>query len=164
VVEQLLAADYALRRNGDVGYFDDNGLEQLKNIYMRSVLQKADSDPDAFLADEDHASYLYDLNSYSEGGDEGRRWIEVNITSPTRFLQFAKGQVSVRTTHSRGIIQTSYIPASSLADFLGVERWAEWAVRLDSFELNEDQSRTLALVKEALVQSKQGSTAEEMSR
>lgn len=162
VVEQLLAADYALRRKGDVGYFDDNGLEQMKSIYMLNLRQKADSDPDAFLADEDQASYLYDMNRYSEGGDEGRRWVEENVTSPTRFLQFAQGQVRVRSTQIGGSITlTSYIPVSSLADFLGLERWAEWVALLESLELSEDQCRTLDLVKKALAQSEQGVTGEE---
>lgn len=165
VIEQLLAADYALRRKGDVGYFDDNGLEQLKSVYIRKLREKADSDPDAFLADEDQASYLYDLNRYSEGGDEGRRWVEANVTSPGRFLQFAQGQVNIRTTRGGGTTtRTSYIPVSSLADFLGLERWTEWAARLDSLELTEDQCRTLALVKEALAQSEQSVTAEESNR
>ncbi|MCE4072512.1 MULTISPECIES: KAP family P-loop NTPase fold protein [Pseudomonas] len=154
VTEQLLAADYALRREGEVGYFDDIGLEQLKSIYMRKLREKADSDPDAFLADEDQASYLYDLNRYGEGGDEGRRWVEANVNSPVRFLQFAQGQVNIRTSHRGGTItRTSYIPVSSLAEFLGLERWTEWAIQLDSLELDEDQCRTLDLVKDALAQS-----------
>lgn len=67
VVAQLLAGDYALRRKGDVGYFDDEGLEQLKGRYVQALRRVADDDPDAFLADEDHASYLFDLNRYGEG-------------------------------------------------------------------------------------------------
>jgi len=165
VVEQLLGADYALRRNGDVGYFDDSGLEQLKSVYMRKLSEKANSDPDAFLADGDHASYLYDLNSYSEGRDEGRRWVEANVTSAGRFLQFAQGQVNVRTTHGSGTTtQTPYIPVSALVDFLGLELWAQWAARVESLELAEDQCRTLDLVKDALAHSAQSVTAERSNK
>ena len=165
VTELLLAAEHALRRKGDVGYFDDSGLEQLKSVYMRKLREKADSDPDAFLADEDHASYLIDLNSYSMGGDEGRRWVEANVTTPCRFLQFAQGQVNVRTSLVGGTtVRTSYIPPSELESFLGLERCKEWATRLDSLELAEDQCQTLVLVKEALAQSEQSVTAEMNNR
>ncbi|WP_122456420.1 KAP family P-loop NTPase fold protein [Pseudomonas viridiflava] len=165
VVEQLLADDYALRRKGDIGYFDDNGLEQLKSIYMRNLRQKADSDPDAFLADEDQASFLCDLNGYSEDGEEGRRWVEENVNSPARFLQFALGQVSIRIAQSGGTTtRTSYIPVSSLEDYLTLGGWAEWVERLDSLELTEAQSLTLSLVKDALAQSERGGTSQDRYR
>ncbi|MCY1383589.1 hypothetical protein D9M69_717310 [compost metagenome] len=96
------------------------------------------------------------------GGDEGHRWVEANVTTPGRFLQFSQGQVNVRTTVGGGTTtRTSYIPVSSLTDFLGLEHWKAWAARLDSLVLDEDQCRTLALVKEALAQSEQSVTAEE---
>lgn len=162
VVEQLLAGDYALRREGNVGYFDDDGLEQLKNVYLQILRQTADSAPDAFLANEDHASYLVDLNRYSEGGEEGRRWIETHVTSPARFLQFAQGQANVRTSHSGGTItRTEYISPSSLEQMLGLARCAEWIDRLDSIELSEAESRTLALVKDALTRQARGEATEE---
>lgn len=157
IVDFLLAGDYALRRNGDVGYFDDGGLEQLKNIYLQSLRQVADRDPDAFLQDEDHASYIIDLNRYSEGGDEGRRWIETNVTSPTKFFQFAQGQVDVRFSSSGGTTtRTESISPRSLEQLLGLERCAEWVERLDSIELNESESQTLTLVRDALARHTQG--------
>ncbi|WP_409281202.1 KAP family P-loop NTPase fold protein [Pseudomonas defluvii] len=162
VVDQLLAADYALRRKGDVGFFDNDGLEQLKVGYMQNLRQVADRDPDAFLANEDHASYLYDMNCYGEGGDEGRRWVETHITSPTRFLQFAQGQINIRTSHSGGsITRADYISPSALEQMLGLSRCAEWVVRLDSIELSEAESRTLALVKDALARHARGEATEE---
>ncbi|GLH47072.1 KAP family P-loop NTPase fold protein [Pseudomonas lactis] len=162
IVDLLLAGDYALRRKGDVGYFDDDGLEQLKIVYLQSLRQVADHDPDAFLGDEDHASYLVDMNRYSEGGDEGRRWIESHVTSPTQFLQFAQGQVNVRTSHSGGTItRTEYISPSSLEQMLGLARCAEWVERLDSIELNEPQSQTLAMVRDALNRHAQGDVTDE---
>ncbi|MGN5980779.1 hypothetical protein, partial [Finegoldia magna] len=148
IVDLLLGADFALRRKGDVGYFDDDGLEHLKNIYLQSLREMADRDPDTFLGDEDHASYLIDMNRYSEGGDEGRRWIETHVTSPTRFLQFARGRVSVSTSQSGATTtRTEYISPSSLEYLLGLARCAEWVDRLDSIELNETESQTLAMVR-----------------
>lgn len=157
IVDLLLSGDYALRRNGDVGYFDDDGLEQLKNMYLQSVRQMADLDPDAFLGNEDHVSYIIDMNNYSVGGDEGRRWIETHVTSPTRFLQFAQGRVSVSTSQTGATTtHTKYISPSSLEYLLSLERCAEWVERLDSIELSESESQTLALVRDALVRHAQG--------
>lgn len=162
IVDLLIAGDYALRRKGDVGLFDDDGLEQLKNVYLQSLRQMAERDPDTFLGDEDHASYLIDMNRYGGSGDEGRRWIETHVTSPTRFLQFAQGQVSVNISHSGGTTtRTEYISPSSLGQMLGLARCAEWVVRLDSTELNETQSRTLALVRDALARHAQGGATDE---
>lgn len=113
------------------------------------------------LGDEDHASYLVDMNRYSEGGDEGRRWIESHVTPPTQFLQFAQGQVNVRTSHSGGTItRTEYISPSSLEQMLGLARCAEWVERLDSIELNETESQTLAMVRDALARHAQGGTTD----
>lgn len=156
MIEQLLAADYGLRQRDGVGYFDDNGLEQLKIIYIRELREKADRDPDAFLADEHLASYLYNLNRYSEGGDEGRRWAETNVTSPGRFLQFAQGLAKVRENYL-GEKTFSILP-SSLEEILGVVRCTEWVARLDSEDLDENGTRTLALVKDALALYEQGTT------
>lgn len=161
VMEQLLAGDYALRRNGDAGYLDDAGLERLKSAYLSTLYEVADRDPDAFLANEDHASYLYDLNRYGEVGDEGRRWVEAHVTSQAQFLQFAKGQVSVRTSnHSGGTTRTDYISASSLNEFLGLSRCAEWVARLDSVELSDTESQTLKLVKNALARHARGESSD----
>ena len=162
IVDLLLAGDYALRRKGDVGYFDDDGLEHLKNVYLQSLRQMADRDPDAFLGNEDHASYLIDMNRYSEGGDEGRRWIETHVTSPTRFLQFARGRVSVSTSQSGSTTtRKEYISPSSLEYLLGLARCAEWVDRLDSIELNETESQILAMVRDALARHAQGAATDE---
>ncbi|MGR4041671.1 hypothetical protein [Pseudomonas sp. 910_21] len=113
--------------------------------------------PDAFLANEDHASYLYDMNRYGEGGDEGRCWVETHITSPTRFLQFAQGQINIRTSHCGGsITRADYISPSALEQMLGLSRCAEWMLRLDSIELSEAESRTLALAKDAQARHARG--------
>ena len=134
----------------------------MKNVYLQSVRQVADRDPDAFLGDEDHASYIVDMNNYSEGVDEGRRWIETHVTSPTRFLQFAQGQVTVRTSQSGGTTtRTEYISQRSLEHLLGLARCAEWVERLDSIELNESESQTLALVRDALARQVQGGATDE---
>lgn len=71
VVDQLLLAEYDLRRKGDVGDLDYEGLERLKTAYLLTVRQWADRDPDAFLANEDHPFYLSDLNRYGDA-EEGR--------------------------------------------------------------------------------------------
>jgi predicted KAP-like P-loop ATPase len=162
VVDLLLASDYALRRDGDVGYFDDVGFEHLKDAYLQILCLVADRDPDAFLEDEDHASYIIDMNRYSEGGDEGRRWIEANVTSPTRFLKFARGQVNVRTSHSgRTTTRAESISPSSLEQLLGLSLCAVWLERLDSIELNESESQTLELVRDALARHAQGGATDE---
>jgi len=162
VVELLLGSDYALRRDGDVGYFDDVGFEQLKDAYLQVLRQVADRDPDAFLEDEDHASYIIDMNRYSADGDEGRRWVEANITSPTRFFHFARGQVNVRTSHSgRTITRTESISPSSLEQLLGLSRCAEWVEQLNSIELNETESQTLAMVRDALARHAQDGATDE---
>ncbi|WP_434570357.1 NTPase [Pseudomonas sp. Z3-6] len=164
VMDQLLAADYAQRRKGDTGCFDDDGLEKLKNLYLQSLRQVANRDPDAFLADEDHASYLYDLNRYGEGGEEGRRWVETNVTSSTRFLCFAQGQINSRTSRTGdSMTRTDYISPSALEQMLGLEHCAEWVARLDLIELNEEQAETLALVKDALARHARGEASDKWS-
>jgi len=162
IVDLLLAGDYALRRKGDVGHFDDDGLERLKNVYLKSLRQVADRDPDAFLGNKDHASYILDMNNYSEGCAEGRRWIETHVTSPTRFLLFAQGRVSVNTSQTGSTTtHTKYISPSSLEYLLGLERCAEWVERLDSIELNETESQTLEMVRDALARHAQGGATDE---
>ena len=151
VVHQLLGAEYALRRRGDIGMFDEVGLEQLKSRYLGIVSQMADDDPDAFLADEDLSSYLNDLNHYSAGGDEGRGWVGRHVTSPTRFLQFARGFTSFQNTSSSSEnSRTGYISPSTLDYMMGLTLCAEWVAQLESLALNEADLETLALVKDAL--------------
>jgi hypothetical protein len=151
VAHQLVGADYALRRRGDIGIFDDVGLEQLKSLYLGNVRQMADGDPDAFLADEDLSSYINDLNHYSAGGDEGRGWVGRNVTSPTRFLQFARGFTSFQTTStSSGTTRTAYISPSTLEYVMGLTLCGEWVAQLESLALSEAGLETLALVKDAL--------------
>ncbi|WP_440831013.1 hypothetical protein ACTABV_08850 [Pseudomonas fragariae (ex Marin et al. 2024)] len=151
VAHQLVGADYALRRRGDIGMFDDVGLEQLKSEYLCIVSQMADGDPDAFLADEDLPSYLNDLNQYSAGGDEGRGWVGRHVTSATRFLHFARGFTSFRTTSSSsGISRAAYISPSTLEYMMGLTLCTEWVAQLESQVLSEADLETLALVKDAL--------------
>lgn len=152
VAHQLVGADYALRRRGDIGMFDDVGLERLKILYLDIVRQMADEDPDAFLADEDLSSYLTDLNHYSADTDEGRSWVGKNVTSPSRFLQFARGFTSFQTTStSSGTTRTAYISPSTLEYMMGLTICAEWIVQLESLPLSEADLETLALVKDALL-------------
>ncbi|QPH46128.1 AAA family ATPase [Pseudomonas fulva] len=151
VAHDLLAADYALRRRGDIGVFDDLGLEQLKSLYIATVRDVADSDPDAFLADEDVASYLNDLNRYSETDNEGRGWVVRHVTSPTRFLQFARAYTSFQSIPtSNGDTRTAYISHSTLEYMMGLTRVSEWVVQLESIPLSGAGLETLALVKVAL--------------
>jgi len=159
VVEQLDAADYALRRKGDVGYLDDAGLEQLKRAYICTLREVAERDPEAFLAHEDFESYVYDLNCYGEGGDEGRRWSERHITSTTRFLQFAQALVDTRSRYSGdGVTHIDDISLRSLDELLGRQPCADWVAQLDTAELSGDASRTLGLVKEALARHEREAT------
>ncbi|MBI6883480.1 KAP family P-loop NTPase fold protein [Pseudomonas putida] len=156
VVHQLLAGDAALRRKGDVGNFDDAGFEQLKERYLATLLQVADRDPDAFLASEDHASYLIDLNRYSTDGDAGRSWVETHVNSPSRFLSFARGQVNSRTRYfGNGVSRTELIVASELAQLMGLALCTQWAQQLEGMTLNELDVQTLDLVKAALDQRTQ---------
>lgn len=161
VVEQLLASEYALRRKADFGCLDDAGLEQLKSAYLSNLRELAERDPEAFLANPDFESYLYDLNRYGEGGDEGRRWSERHITSTTRFLQFAQTLVNTRSRYSGdGVTHIDEISLHSLDELLGKERCADWVARLDTGELSADASQILGLVKEALAHPARGETAE----
>lgn len=160
VVEQLLAVDYALRRKGDVGYLDDEGLEQLKDAYLDALRRVAERDPDAFLAQAVHEPYLQDLNRYGKA-NEGRRWAESHVTSTARFLLFAQALLNTRSTHSGGVVtHTDYVPLRSLDELLGLEHCAHWVAQLDSIELSEEASQTLGLVKDALARHARGETSE----
>ncbi|AJO78637.1 P-loop NTPase fold protein [Pseudomonas sp. MRSN 12121] len=151
VVRLLLGTDHALRRKGDIGIFDDAGLEQLKSLYLDTVRQVADGDPDAFLGDDDLASYLNDLNHYSSEGDKGRGWVEGHVNSPARFLQFARGFTSFQSSStSSGTTRTAYISPSTLEYMMGLTRCAEWVEQLESLTLSDSDLETLALVKDAL--------------
>jgi predicted KAP-like P-loop ATPase len=157
VIHQLLGWDYALRRNGDVGILDDNGLENLKNNYLQILRQWINSEPDNFLANDDHPAYLFDLDSYGNGDDETRRLIEKHIISPARFIQFAQGQVNTRTEYTGNEqIHTDYIEHSTLEQMMGLERWKEWANQLQYIELEDSDRLTLKLVREALARHTQG--------
>ncbi|MBV4516625.1 KAP family P-loop NTPase fold protein [Pseudomonas kurunegalensis] len=160
VTDQLLAGDYALRRRGDIGMFDDAGLEQLKNLYLGTVRQAAGADPGAFLGDEDLSSYLTDLNRYSTGGDEGRAWVELHVNSPSRFLQFARGfTTSLSSSTGGNTTHTAYISPSTLDYVMGISRCADWVKRLESMVLDDAESETLSLVKEALSRHAQSEAA-----
>lgn len=159
VMDQLLGGEAALRRKGDVGYFDDAGFEQLKNIYVEALQQVAEHDPDAFLADENHASYLIDLNRYSAGGDGGRRWVESHVTTQARFLIFARGQVNFRTSHIGGrLTRTDYISSAALEQMMGLVRCAEWLDHLDVGAMNNCELETHRLVEDALARHARGET------
>ena len=151
VMDHLLGGEAALRRKGDVGYFDDAGFEQLKTIYVEALQQVAEHDPDAFLADENHASHLIDLNHYSVGGDGGRRWVESHVTTQARFLLFVRGQVNFRTSYSGGRpTRTDYISSTALEQMMGLARCAEWLDHLDVGAMNNCELETRRLLEDAL--------------
>ncbi|WP_410952973.1 P-loop NTPase fold protein [Pseudomonas sp. S1(2024)] len=157
VMDLLLEGEAALRRQGDVGYLDDAGFEQLKTLYVEALQQKAERDPDAFLADESHASYLIDLNRYSVDGDGGRRWVESHVTTQARFLLFARGQVNFRTSNSGGrSTRTDYISSTALEQMMGLARCAEWLDHLDVGALNNCELETRRLVEDALARHARG--------
>lgn len=152
VTDQLLSQEHALRRRNEVAILDDKGLEQLTSLYLDTVRQMAEGDPDAFLGDEDVASYLNDLNRYSAGGDEGCSWVNRYVNSAARFFQFARGFTAFQGSSNGGeTTRIAYISPSTLEYMMGLSRCEEWVEQLESVTLNADDAATLALVKDALL-------------
>lgn len=70
--------------------------------------------------------------------------------------------MNVRTSHSgRTITRTESISPSSLEQLLGLSRCAEWVEQLNSIELNETESQTLAMVRDALARHAQDGATDE---
>ncbi|QNT38788.1 AAA family ATPase [Pseudomonas asiatica] len=160
-VNQLLAAETALRRKGDVGDLDDEGLSRLKSTYLHSLSQWADRDPNAFLADADVATYLLDWNRYGEEGDEGRRWVNQHVDSISRFFQFARGHLSSRSSHSGGAMtRLDYVSPRVQEQVMGLERCAQWVTQIDEAPLAAMDLQTLNLVKDALARHARGDTSD----
>jgi hypothetical protein len=155
MLERVLGAEVAKRRESQLGDLDDAGFERLKQIFVANLLEYADPDPEAFLTHWNFVSFAYRLNGYADGA--GRRWVLEQVTSVERFLLFAIAVISTGTASAgNSVSEFHFVQIATLDALMGIEPCEHWVRRVERSELNGETRRAVELIEQALGRHRRG--------
>ncbi|WP_416773529.1 KAP family P-loop NTPase fold protein [Pseudomonas sp. RHF3.3-3] len=145
----LLGLEYSRRTRESESYLDFSGFQNLKRAFSNSLIETADSDPDAFISHWNLVPFLYRLNNFHE--NSGTNWAKLNINNGVRFLKFSQAAASTAIQSSEG--NTShyrYISIKTLDDLLGIDSCKELIHQSKQLNLKKEDIEALSLVENAI--------------
>jgi len=151
----LLSRESSRRLKSEPCELDDAGFEQLRQLFVSELLKKADINPEAFLEHRNFALFAYRLNAMAQGA--GSQWIKRQITTPQRFILFARSVVDKTTQCAGDVVSEHYsIRSSKLDELLGIETCRDWMSQIHQHTLDGPAKQAVELVDHALEKQQRG--------
>ncbi|MBK4989208.1 KAP family P-loop NTPase fold protein [Pseudomonas sp. S36] len=155
VFMHLLSRESSRRLKSEHCELDDAGFEQLRQLFVSELLKKADINPEAFLEHRNFALFAYRLNAMAQGA--GSQWIKRQITTPQRFILFARSVVDKTTQCAGDVVSEHYsIRSSKLDELLGIETCRDWMSQIHQHTLDGPAKQAVELVDHALEKHQRG--------